>query len=178
MSLQTDTINIEEVIINGYRPDPGTTGYKKASIDTTFLNYGTQNSLADILSQHSQIYIKSYGMGGNATPSFRGTGAGHTQLAWNDINISNPMLGQSDLALIPAALIDDVQIYYGGASMPLNNGGIGGIINLETKPVWKKETLFSINPGIGSFGQYTGLVKVRTGNYRISISYKSFFSAF
>jgi outer membrane cobalamin receptor len=174
MSMETDTINIGEVVINGYRPDPGTTGYKKSSIDTTFLNYGSQNSLADVLSRHSQIFIKSYGMGGNAAPSFRGTGAGHTQLAWNDINISNPMLGQSDLALIPAALIDDVQIYYGGASMPLNNGGIGGIINLETRPVWKKETLFSINPGIGSFGQYTGLVKVRTGNSRFQSVTKAF----
>ena len=45
------------------------------------------------------------------------------------------MLGQSDLALIPAGLIDDIQINYGGASMPFNSGGIGGIINLETRPV-------------------------------------------
>jgi outer membrane cobalamin receptor len=175
IALHTDTINIDEVVINGHRPDPGMTGYKKSSIDTTFLNYGMQNSLADILSQHSLIFIKSYGVGGNAAPSFRGTGAGHTQLAWNDINISHPMLGQSDLALIPAALIDDVQIYYGGASMSLNSGGIGGIINLETKPVWKKETLFSINPGIGSFGQYTGLVKVRTGNSGFQSVTKAFF---
>jgi iron complex outermembrane receptor protein len=174
-SLQTDTISIGEVVINGSRADPATTGYKKTSIDTTFLNYGTQNSLADILSQHSQIFIKSYGMGGNAAPSFRGTGAGHTQLAWNEINISHPMLGQSDLALVPAGLIDDVQIYYGGASMPLNSGGIGGIINLGTKPVWKKETLFSITPGIGSFGQYTGLVKVRTGTSRFQSVTKAFF---
>ena len=60
------------------------------------------------------------------------------RLTWNGININHPMLGQSDLSLIPAGLIDDIQIYYGGASMPLNSGGIGGIINLETKPVWKK----------------------------------------
>jgi outer membrane cobalamin receptor len=175
MSMQTDTINIAEVIINGYRPDPGSTGYKKSSIDTTFLNYGSQNSLAEILSLHSPIFIKSYGMGGNAAPSFRGTGAGHTQLAWNDINISHPMLGQSDFALIPAALIDDVQIYYGGASMPLNNGGIGGIINIETRPVWNKETLLTLNPGIGSFGQYTGLVKVRTGTSRFQSVTKAFY---
>ena len=115
-------------------------------------------------------------MGGTATPSFRGTGAGHTQIVWNGININHPMLGQSDLSLIPAGLIDDIQIYYGGASMPLNSGGIGGIINLETRPVWKKETMISLNPGIGSFGQYTGLIKVRSGNIKFSDSYKSIFS--
>ena len=116
-------------------------------------------------------------MGGTATPSFRGTGAGHTGLTWNGININHPMLGQSDLSLIPAGLIDDIQIYYGGASMPLNSGGIGGIINLETRPVWKKETLISVNPGIGSFGQYTGLVKVRSGNSKFQTVTKAFFQS-
>ncbi len=173
-SLRTDTINIGEVVISGNRPDAGTTGYKIVSLDTSLISYSSQNSLADILSRHSQIFVKSYGMGGSATPSFRGTGAGHTQLAWNDININHPMLGQSDLALVPAALIDDIRIYYGGASMPLNSGGIGGIINLETKPVWKKETLVSLNPGIGSFGQYTGLAKVRTGNSDYQFVTKAF----
>jgi outer membrane cobalamin receptor len=116
-------------------------------------------------------------MGGTATPSFRGTGAGHTGLTWNGIDISHPMLGQSDLSLIPAGLIDEIQIYYGGASLPLNSGGIGGIINLETSPVWKKETLISFNPGIGSFGQYTGLVKVRSGNVKFQTITKAFFQS-
>ena len=56
------------------------------------------------------------------------------------------MLGQSDLALIPAGLIDNIQIYYGGASMPLNSGGIGGIINLETGPVWLERCSWALGP--------------------------------
>ena len=103
-------------------------------------------------------------------------GASQTVIDWNGININSPMLGQSDLSLIPVGLIDDIQIYYGGASMLLNNGGIGGAINLETKPVWKKETVISLNAGIGSFGEYSGLVKVRTGNTQISVSHKSLFN--
>jgi len=177
ISFGNDTINIGEVIISSRREFSESTGYKKLSIDTIVLKYSSHNSLADVLSQYSGVFIKSYGMGGTATPAFRGTGAGHTQLTWNDININQPMLGQSDLALIPAGLIDDVQIFYGGASMPLNSGGIGGIINLETRPVWKKETLISINPGVGSFGQYTGLVKVRTGNVKFQSVTKAFFQS-
>ena len=73
-----------------------------------------------------------------------GTTASHTLIDWNGININSPMLGQSDLSLFPVGLIDDINIYFGGASMLLNNGGIGGTINLETAPVWKKETLISI----------------------------------
>lgn len=176
-SFENDTINIGEVIISSRKDNYESPGFKKSSIDTTFLKYSSHNSLADVLSQYSGIIIKSYGMGGSASPSFRGTGAGQTQLNWNGININHPMLGQSDLALIPAGLIDDVQIYYGGASMPVNSGGIGGIINLETRPVWKKETLFSFNPGIGSFGRYTGLVKLRSGNLKFQSVTKAFFQS-
>lgn len=177
MAFENDTIKIGEVIISSRKENSESTGYKRSSIDTTFLKYSSHNSLADVLSQYSGVFIKSYGMGGSATPSFRGTGAGQTELTWNGININHPMLGQSDLALIPAGLIDDVEIYYGGASMPVNSGGIGGIINLATRPVWKKETMISLNPGIASFGQYSGLVKVLTGTSGFQSVTKAFFQS-
>jgi|WetSurMetagenome_2_1015567.scaffolds.fasta_scaffold03172_6 outer membrane cobalamin receptor len=164
MSFQNDTIRINEVIISRNKVNNNLSGYKNISIDSAILKNYSQGTLAEMISENSTIFIKSYGMGGVATPSFRGTGASHTQLAWNDININSPMLGQSDFSIIPAGLIDDVRIYYGGASMVLNSGGIGGIINMETKPLWKKETLISINSGLGSYGRYSGLVKVRSGN--------------
>lgn len=164
VSLHTDTIKIKEVVISRKKASSDLTGFKKVTLDSSTLANYSQATLAEMLSDNSKIFIKSYGMGGIATPSFRGTGASQTQIAWNNININQPMLGQSDLSLIPAGLIDEVHIYFGGASMGLSSGGIGGIINLETKPVWKTETLISVNPGIGSFGRYTGLVKVRTGN--------------
>jgi outer membrane cobalamin receptor len=177
LSLSNDTVRIGEVIISSKKTIEGTAGYKKTSIDTTVLRYNSHSSLADILTGHSLIFVKSYGMGGTASPSFRGTGAGHTLLTWNDININQPMSGQSDLALVPAGFIDDIQIFYGGASMPISSGGIGGIINLETRPVWKKETLVSVNPGIGSFGQYTGLVKFRTGSQNFQTVTKAFYQS-
>ncbi|MCX6255656.1 MAG: Plug domain-containing protein, partial [Bacteroidia bacterium] len=175
VSLKNDTIRIREVIITRKKNNPDLTGYKKTIIDSSILGNYSQSTLADLLSENSGIFIKSYGMGGIATPSFRGTGAGHTQIAWNGVNINHPMLGQSDLSLIPTGLIDDIQIFFGGASMAFNSGGIGGIINLETKPVWKKEIVISINPGLGSFGQYSGLVKVKSGNINFQTVTKAFF---
>ena len=99
-----------------------------------------------------------------STTSIRGSGASHTQITWNEININNPMPGQSDLSLIPSCFIDNVQIYYGGSSMAINSGGIGGIINLETNPEWKKETSVILNPWLGSFGRYTGSLQIKSGN--------------
>ncbi len=119
--------------------------------------------MADLIAENSIIHLKTYGSGGLATTSFRGTGPGHTQITWNEINLNNPMVGQSDLSLIPAGFIDDINIYYGGGSMNINSGGFGGVINLETNPDWDNKEVFFINPGIGSFGRRSGLVKVRAG---------------
>ena len=43
----------------------------------------------------------------------------------------------------------------------MNEGGIGGTINLETEPVWNKQTLISLNSGFGSFGQLFGITQVK-----------------
>jgi len=61
--------------------------------------------------------------------------------------------------------------------MPAGSGGIGGTINLRTAPVWKKETMISLNPGVASFGQYSGLVRVRTGNARFQSVTKGFYQS-
>jgi outer membrane cobalamin receptor len=174
LSTDIDTIKIKEVVISIKRPDSDPSGFKKTKIDSSTLVKYSNRSLSDMLSENTGIFIKSYGMGGTATVAFRGTTASHTIIAWNGININSPMLGQSDLSLFPLGLIDDVNIYYGGASMQLNNGGIGGTINLETGPVWNKETLISLNSGIGSFGSYSGLLKVKTGNYKFQTVTKVF----
>ena len=164
ISMIKDTIKINEVIITREVVSKEIKGYKKTNIDSAVLWSYSNKSLSELLAQNSAIFVKSYGLGGSATPSFRGTGASHTQLQWNNININDPMLGQPDLSLVPAGLIDEIGIYYGGSSMPSCIGGIGGMINLETKPEWRKESLITIIPGIGSFGQFSGLAKVRAGN--------------
>ena len=174
---QNDTIKINDVIISRKEISTGPAGYKETTIDSSVLKNYSHSTLAEILSVNTMIFIKSYGMGGIATPSFRGTGASHTQITWNGINLNFPMHGQVDLSLIPVGLIDGIQIYYGGASMAFNSGGIGGIINLEAKPDWKNETSLAINPGLGSYGHYTGLIKLKTGTMRFQSATKVFFQS-
>jgi vitamin B12 transporter len=175
LSFDNDTIKIREVIISIKKPDTGTTVYKKNTIDSILINAYSNSNLSSLLSENTGIFMKGYGLGGIATPSFRGTGAGHTLIDWNGININNQMLGQSDLSLLPVCLIDDIEVLYGGASMQVNYGGLGGTINLETKPDWMKKTVISANSSIGSFGRYSGFVKVRAGNNKIESVTKGFF---
>ena len=174
MSYKNDTVRISEVIIKSKKIPVDVIGYKNITIDSSVVSSFTHETLADLLIQSSTIFIKSYGAGGAATPSLRGTGASHTQLQWNNITLNSPMLGQADLSLIPAGLIDAIEISYGAASMPSVAGGIGGRINLETKPEWNNNTTLSVNPGIGSFGQYSGLLKVRTGNMNFQSATKAY----
>lgn len=158
-----DTIRIDEVEVKGSLLLISSEGYKHAEIDSAVLKEYTLGNLSEMVSENTPVYIKSYGAGGTATTSIRGTGANHTQLAWNGININSSMLGQADLSLIPAGFLDDVRIYSGGSSMGLNSGGIGGIINIETEPDWKNYSNISATIGAGSFDRYTGMIKARAG---------------
>lgn len=175
--MQKDTIKINEVIISGNRTTVAIPGYRSESVDSSAISNYSHRTIAEILSLKSGIFIKSYGMGGTATPAFRGTGAGHTQISWNGININNPMLGQSDLSLIPVGFTDNIQICYGGASMSLGSGGIGGTVNLESKPDWKNGTSAALSPGMGSFGQYSGLISLKSGNDNFQTSTRAFYYA-
>jgi iron complex outermembrane receptor protein len=174
-STDYDTIKIKAVVIGVNKPVSDQSGFKNIKIDSTVMINYSNRDLADLLSENSGIFIKSYGLGGISTLSFRGTGASHTLIDWNGISINSPMLGQSDLSLIPVGLIDNIHIYYGGASMALNEGGIGGTINLETGPSWKKETAISVNSGFGSFGSYSGFAGVKAGNLNFQTITKAFF---
>jgi outer membrane cobalamin receptor len=161
---RSDTILIREVLISAKENGRPSAGFRALVLDSAILSEYNHRTIADLLSERTSLFVKSYGSGGIATPSFRGTGPGHTRIVWNEININNPMLGQFDLSLVPAGLADEVEVSYGGGSMDISGGGFGGIINLETKPDWKKEDVLFINPGLGSFGRFSGLVKVKTGN--------------
>jgi outer membrane cobalamin receptor len=164
IQLQNDTLKIQEVLITRKQISSEQPGFKFFRIDSSQLKDYPLFSLTEVLNDNTPLFIKCYGSGGTATSSFRGTSAGHTQVTWNGININDPMLGQSDFSLIPSAMIDNVLVSFGGASMDLGNGAIGGIINLENVPGWKKQTLIDAVTGAGSFGRYSAFVKASTGS--------------
>ena len=175
IALQDDTILIKEVEIKGKQMYRKHIGFKITNFDSSLIKDYNNHTLADLISKNSTIYIKTYGSGGLATPSFRGTGPGHTQISWNNINLNNPMIGQFDLSLIPAGFIDNINIFYGGGSMSINSGSFGGVIDLETKPDWNEQTLVYLNPGLGSFGRHSGLVKIKAGKAGFQSVSKAFY---
>ncbi|UXX78086.1 TonB-dependent receptor [Reichenbachiella carrageenanivorans] len=129
-------------------------GDKLETIDKTQLALNPGYTLAEVLTAHAGINIRSYGQSGLATPSFRGTGSSHSALLWDGYNLQSIMNGSADLNLLPATFIDDVTLQYGGSSSINGSGTMGGSININSsKPTFEHKPIgIQLNSQIGSFG--------------------------
>ena len=86
-----DTVKLEEVTISANRLINFTTGSKIQDLEPLLSgSYKTEN-LSSILSQTSQVSVKSYGLRGLSNVSMRGMGSKHTAILWNGFNIQNSM---------------------------------------------------------------------------------------
>ncbi|MEM7655024.1 MAG: TonB-dependent receptor [Bacteroidota bacterium] len=121
---------LDTVEVAAYRLDQLTPGHRKVQLDSLQLAQAQGQNLADLLSLHTDVFIKSYGLGSLATTSLRGGGASHTALVWNGLPMQSPMNGQADLSLIPAFFLDEVQVQYGGSAALFGSGAVGGAIHL------------------------------------------------
>jgi iron complex outermembrane receptor protein len=142
-------------------------GFKKVRIDSNLLVQYLSTDLSTILSQQSTIFIKSYGNGGLATPSFRGTSANHTQVQWNGINIDSPMLGQTDFSQVQVSQFESLEILYGAATVVRASGAFGGIINLVSNPNWNNTVNLTLAQTLASFNNYTTDASLALGNHVI-----------
>ena len=92
-------------------------GVQKTGIDTTLLHQDISLSMSDILTQHSTLFIKSYGRATESTAEFRGTSPAHTQVLWNGMKINSPMLGTVDFSTIPSYFVDQATLLHGASSL-------------------------------------------------------------
>jgi iron complex outermembrane receptor protein len=139
-------------------------GVKRIRIDSSFLVSMLGADLSTLLNQRSTIFIKSYGNGTLASPSFRGTSAHHTQVLWNGISLNSPMLGQIDLSQIPVSQFDAVDVIYGPSGISQTSGAFGGVVDLVTKPDWNNRNFLLISQGLGSFTTYRTNMNAISGN--------------
>ena len=160
---------LDEVIIPSNRLKNFATGSKIEEIDSTVLVQNSNNTLADLLASQTQVFVKSYGIAGLSSPSFRGTNASQTAIVWNGFNLGSPMNGQLDLALLPVNFANNVKIQFGGAGALWGSGAVGGTVHLNNKPAFNKGISVNSSSSIGSFGD-------RQQNLEFSYSKKRFIS--
>ena len=161
-------IKLRQVNVIAKRPFKET-GVVKTEIDTIILRESITNSIANILSQNTSIFIKSYGRGSLASASFRGTAPSHTQVLWNGLKINSPMLGMVDFSQIPAYFVDDMSLWHGSSSVNVVGGALGGAICLNNvKP--EKGTQITLSQGYSSYNTIDDFLKIKIGGDKFSSS--------
>jgi iron complex outermembrane receptor protein len=153
-----DTVKLKEVFVTSAKQITEKGFYLK-NIDSIALANTSNTGISELLHKNSSLYIKTYGAGGMATASFRGTSASHTQVLWNGLNINSPLWGQTDLSLLPVFFTDEVSLFYGSSSLAKTSGGLGGCINLNNTPQWNAGPAVSFSQTAGSFGYFLSQLK-------------------
>lgn len=140
-------------------------GARKTILDTSVLRENISYSLADVLSQSSSIFIKSYGRATLSTASFRGTAPSHTQVLWNGMKLNSPMLGMVDFSLIPSFFIDNASLHHGAGSVGVTGGGLGGAVSLVSDGSRDHDegVGFRYIQGISSFSTYDQFARLDYG---------------
>lgn len=144
-------------------------GVTRTKIDSIVLHESICNTLSEVLSQNTTIFIKNYGRGSMATASFRGTAPSHTQVTWNGMKLNSPMLGMVDFSLIPSYFIDDMTLLHGAGSVDIGDGALGGAIVLNNKQILQKEKL-QIIQGIASYNTYDTYLKYKYGTGKLKLT--------
>lgn len=148
-----DTLMLNELEVLGYKQDYSS-AFKKTSIDSLMKSKTDYLDLGELLAAYTPVFVKSYGRGALSTVSFRGTGASHTQVQWDDFSMNSPMLGQVDLSLIPNTFFNEVDLYFGGGSLLKSSGALGGTISLNNYPGFPDHPVVFIEQMVGSYSSY------------------------
>jgi iron complex outermembrane receptor protein len=121
-------------------------------------NEFSSGSLAQVIEQNSNSYIKNYGPGSLSTFSIRGGSAGQSLVLWNGLPLHSPMLGLLDLSLIPSNIGNKISLSKGGNSAMWGSGAVSGLLAIEAGRQ-RDYTLLSTS-SIGSFGSLNQSLKI------------------
>lgn len=152
-AIRDTSLQIPTVYIQAKKLRKHPVGQAISSFTKSTLQQGSPINLSDFLSQTGDVFIKSYGLGSLGTSSIRGGSAGHTVVLWNDIPLTNPMLGLMDLSTIPINSLESITIQRGGNSALWGNGAIGGSIHLDDHANYSNGKHLSTNMAFGSFNR-------------------------
>jgi len=174
--LERDTITMEGITITGSYFERFGAGSNIKKIDSINLTTFSALNLNDLIKAAAPIHFKSYGNSMLSSPSFRGTGAGHTAVFWNGVNVNQPTIGQSDFSLYPVFAFDDIKIHYGAASSRYGSDAIGGSILLDSKPDWKLYKMKGIlSFHGGSYDNYLSKAKITLKPFKNLLSTSKFY---
>lgn len=157
-------IQLDSVTVLGKKTNPAekaNIGSRTTSISSQVLEGNRTQSMSELLSNNTMVYMKSLGQGALATSSFRGTSSNHTKVDWNGISINPPMSGNFDFSQIPVFFTDEVTLYHGNSYLNNGTGGLGGTISMANTANWQDSTRLRAFAEYGAWNSYTTAATAR-----------------
>ncbi len=165
----TTTYAFDGIEVIATRIDMTSVGKHTDRLDSSVWKSMFLPSLANVLSLQTPLYVRAYGNGTLATLGMRGGSAAQTQVMWNGVPLRNPMIGLTDLALIPSGLIDRAAVHYGGHGAAFGSGAMGGLIDIGSS-VRRDADYVEAGGSVGSWGTWMGSTRIDVGSARVRSS--------
>jgi len=129
-------------------------------------------SAADLLSARGTALVQRYGPGGLASLALRGSTAAQTLVLLDGHRLTDPQLGQLDLALLPALLLDRVEVLHGAGSALHGGGAIGGALALTTPRAYGEGPRVEAESRAGAWGERSvgGLAAAPFGPLAVAVA--------
>lgn len=139
--LQPANIQIADIYVKG---DVSIIDETTASTSRSDLNrLSSRNWMKEI----PGLAIRSYGSAAsNLTITLNGGSAVHTKVLLENVDLTNPLMGQSDISQIPLSIVNKITVD-NSPGVLYGSGAIDGSVNLKAKPTG---SFFSYS--LGSFG--------------------------
>jgi outer membrane cobalamin receptor len=114
------------------------------------------SSAADYVAQTVGVHVQSTGgYGSYSTASIRGSSARQVQVYLDGVPLGQGQTGVTDLADLPMASVERIEVYRGFGPFDLSGSNIGGVINVVTKrPDDRGRGVVSASYGSFSTGRY------------------------
>jgi iron complex outermembrane receptor protein len=106
---------------------------------------------ADVLSESVGVHVQRYGgLGAFSTISIRGSTAAQVPVYLDGVPLSQAQDQTVNLSDLPLDSLQRIEVYRGTVPVGFGGGGIGGVVNLVTRPP-SEDPLTEVNAGYGSF---------------------------
>jgi vitamin B12 transporter len=160
---------LPEVSVVGTRvaADPAEAPARVTALGPETIAATGSRTVADLLERATTAHVRRYGPGGLASVSMRGTGASQTLVLLDGHRIADPQLGQLDLSLLPAVLLEGAELLHGAGSALHGTDGMGGVLALRTRR--PEGTRLALSSTLGAFGERraSGLAEAEARGLRV-----------
>jgi len=110
-------------------------------------------NLAQVLSREVGMSVRSYGPNGVGSLSVGGSSPAQNAVVWRGFDLRNPMVGQTDLSLLPAFMLGSLRMQGMMAGVQQGAGALAGALVLGEQAPPRQGWQTLMMGGVGSFGE-------------------------